>query len=151
MRQNVSKRLKATQMCVDDDEDAISKKPPLLIAQNTQRELGVAFSYLERNKSLAKFRCERTIYFQFGRCYGESSWKRNHLTAVKCIRTRDTIFLKPHNILCRTVLKNICREKNILERLRFTFTLNGRRGFVPRDQVFPLFSVYSLLLLHRNK
>ena len=34
-RQNVSKRLKARQMCVDDDdEDAISKRPPLLIAQD---------------------------------------------------------------------------------------------------------------------
>ena len=33
--QNVSKRLKARQMCVDD-ENAISKKPPLLIAQDTQ-------------------------------------------------------------------------------------------------------------------
>ena len=31
------------------------------------------------------------------------------------------------------------------------FTPNGRREFVPRDQVFPLFSVYSLLLLHKNK
>ena len=35
LRQNVSKRLKARQMCVDD-ENAISKKPPLLIAQDTQ-------------------------------------------------------------------------------------------------------------------
>ena len=35
--------------------------------------------------------------------------------------------------------------------LRFTFTPNGRREFVPRDQVFPLFSVYSLLLLHTKK
>ena len=40
-------------MCVDTN--AISKKPPLLIeqkpnnAQNTQRKLGVAFSYLKRN------------------------------------------------------------------------------------------------------
>ena len=42
-------------------------------------------------------------------------------------------------------------EGKILERLRFTFTPNGRREFVPRDQVFPLFSVYSLLLLHKNK
>ena len=25
------------------------------------------------------------------------------------------------------------------------------REFVPRDQVFPLFFVYSLLLLHKNK
>ena len=39
----------------------------------------------------------------------------------------------------------------VLERLRFTFTPNCRREFVPRDQVFPLFSVYSLLLLHKNK
>ena len=39
VRQNVSKHLKARQMCVDDDndnEDAISKKPPLLIAQDTK-------------------------------------------------------------------------------------------------------------------
>ena len=28
---------------------------------------------------------------------------------------------------------------------------NGRREFVPRDQVFPLFSVYTLLLLHKKK
>ena len=35
VRQNVSKRLKARQMCVDD-EYAISKKPPLLMAQDTQ-------------------------------------------------------------------------------------------------------------------
>ena len=43
MRQNVTKRLKARQKCVDD-ENAISKKLPL------QHKLGVAFSYLERNK-----------------------------------------------------------------------------------------------------
>ena len=39
----------------------------------------------------------------------------------------------------------------ITERLRFTFAPNGRREFLPRDQVFPLLSVYSLLLLHKNK
>ena len=39
----------------------------------------------------------------------------------------------------------------ILERLRFMFTPNGKREFVPRDQVFPLFFVYCLLLLHKNK
>ena len=38
-----------------------------------------------------------------------------------------------------------------LERLRFTFTPNGKREFVPRDQVFSLFFVYCLLLLHKNK
>ena len=32
----LSKRLKARQMCVDDDENAISKKPALLLAQDTQ-------------------------------------------------------------------------------------------------------------------
>ena len=42
-------------------------------------------------------------------------------------------------------------EGKILETLRFTFMQNGRREFVPRDQVFPLFSVNSLLLLHKNK
>ena len=42
-------------MCVDD-ENTISKKPPLLIAQDiknnaqkAQHKLGVAFSYRERN------------------------------------------------------------------------------------------------------
>ena len=35
VRQNVSKRLKARQMCVDD-ENAISKNLPLLIAQENQ-------------------------------------------------------------------------------------------------------------------
>ena len=28
---------------------------------------------------------------------------------------------------------------------------NGKREFVPRDQVFPLFFAYSLLLLRKNK
>ena len=58
MRQNVSKHFKVRQMCVDDNENAISKyKPPLKLhrtpnkAQNTQHKLGVAFSYLERNKN----------------------------------------------------------------------------------------------------
>ena len=40
---------------------------------------------------------------------------------------------------------------SLLERLRFAFTPNGRREFVTRDQVYVLFSVYSLLLLHKNK
>ena len=38
-----------------------------------------------------------------------------------------------------------------LERLRLAFTPNGRHEFVPRDQVFPLLSVYSLLLLHEKE
>ena len=39
----------------------------------------------------------------------------------------------------------------LIEKLRFTFTPNGKREFAPRDQVFPLFFVYRLLLLHKNK
>ena len=39
----------------------------------------------------------------------------------------------------------------VIERLRFSSTPNGRREFVPRDQVFPLFFVHSLLLLHKSK
>ena len=38
-----------------------------------------------------------------------------------------------------------------IERLRFTFTLNGKREFVPRDQVFPLIVVNCLLLQLKNK
>ena len=38
-----------------------------------------------------------------------------------------------------------------IERLRFTFMPNGKREFVPRDQVFPLIFVCCLLLLHKNK
>ena len=45
--------------------------------------------------------------------------------------------------------RDVRRSK--VEGLRFRFTPNGRREFVPRYQVFPLFSVYSLLLLHKNK
>ena len=43
------------------------------------------------------------------------------------------------------------RVSRIIERLRFMFTPNGKREFVPRDQVSPLIVVYCLVLLHRNK
>ena len=36
------------------------------------------------------------------------------------------------------------------ERLSITFTLNGKREFVPRDQVSSLLVVYCSLLLHLN-
>ena len=39
----------------------------------------------------------------------------------------------------------------LIERLRFTFTLNVKREFVPRDQVFPLIVVNCLLLQLKNK
>ena len=38
-----------------------------------------------------------------------------------------------------------------IREIKITFTPNGKREFVPRDQVFPLFFVYCLLLLHKNK
>ena len=36
------------------------------------------------------------------------------------------------------------------ERLSITFTLNGKREFVPRDQVSSLLVVYCSLFLHLN-
>ena len=54
---------------------------------------------------------------------------------------------------CWDDLVRVWREliECFIERLRFTFTPNGKREFVPRDRVFPLFFVYCLLLLHKNK
>ena len=40
---------------------------------------------------------------------------------------------------------------NTLEKLRFTVTPNGKREFVPRDQVFPLIVVNCLLLQLKNE
>ena len=39
---------------------------------------------------------------------------------------------------------------HLLERLRFRFTPNGKRKFVPREQVFPLIVVNCLLLQLKN-
>ena len=44
----------------------------------------------------------------------------------------------------------VSNEHKTKEELRFTFTPSGRREFVPRDQVFPLFSIYSLLPIHKK-
>ena len=66
------------------------------------------------------------------------------------------------NIYCMTLLPWISRLMYFwgtepktcdysIVRLRFTFTPNGKREFVPRDQVFPSIVVYCLLLLHKNK
>jgi len=50
---------------------------------------------------------------------------------------------------------NICYNAKvlilILERLRTTFTANGKREFVPLDEVFPSIVVYCLLLLLKTK
>ena len=44
------------------------------------------------------------------------------------------------------------REKDRkIERLRFTFTPNGIREFVPREQVYPLIVLNYLLLQLKNK
>ena len=52
--------------------------------------------------------------------------------------------------------EQVCQPCNqvgfaVIERLRFTFTLNGKREFVPRDQVFPLIVVNCLLLQLKNR
>ena len=46
---------------------------------------------------------------------------------------------------------NTIELRKIIERLRFTFTPNGKREFVPRDEVFSLFFVYCILFPHKNK
>ena len=52
---------------------------------------------------------------------------------------------------CIFEVLNQTYDYSIVKRLRFTFTPNGKREFVPRDQVFPLIVVYCLLLLLKNK
>ena len=43
------------------------------------------------------------------------------------------------------------RDKvKLLERLSITFTSNGKREFVPREQVSPIPIVYCSLFLHKN-
>ena len=45
---------------------------------------------------------------------------------------------------------DLCENGEAIERLRFTFTPNGKREFVPRHQVFPLIVVHCLLLQLKN-
>ena len=68
--------------------------------------------------------------------------------------------LKTHVVNLKRDAKDLSRDLQRLEvrgklgskeRLRFTFTPNGKREFVPRDQVFPLIVVYCLLVLQKNK
>ena len=56
------------------------------------------------------------------------------------------------------IASNICKKSektiskwSVREIKIHVFTPNGKREFVPRDQAFPLFFVYCLLLLHKNK
>ena len=41
-------------------------------------------------------------------------------------------------------------KKPLLERLSIALTSNGKREFVPRDQVFPFHVVFCSLFLHLN-
>ena len=49
-------------------------------------------------------------------------------------------------ILSSSAEKYLTRERKLLEILRFTFTPNSKREFVPRDQFFALLVVNCLLL-----
>ena len=61
------------------------------------------------------------------------------------------MFLLEKEELTNTQVGTLQGHPTRIERLSFTFTPNGKREFVPRDQVFPLFFVYCLLLLHKNR
>ena len=52
---------------------------------------------------------------------------------------------KKVKIIEKTEHVGITCADEIIERLRFTFAPNGRREFVPRDQVFPL--IFRLLFI----
>ena len=72
-----------------------------------------------------------------------------------CVILKEHFFHPPFVVSVAVLIINIHKSEamilEILERLRFTFMPNGKREFVPRDQVFPLTVVYRLLLLHKNK
>ena len=72
---------------------------------------------------------------------------KNNMAAIKNERLAKIWNLG--NVNCKLQF-TVCGLKVSTERLRFAFTPNGKRGFVPRDQVFPLFFVYCLMLLHKN-
>ena len=57
-----------------------------------------------------------------------------------------TILLPNVKLVVNFIRSLIC----IIERLSITFTSNGKREFVPRDQVSPLLVVYCSLLLRIN-
>ena len=55
-----------------------------------------------------------------------------------------------HGMVMKLQTLIICSVAS-LDTLRFTFTPNGKREFVPRDQVFPLIVANCLLLQLTNK
>ena len=81
-------------------------------------------------------------------------------TTPSCsITVKSLIVANALSLYCRLMvhlrgnfmLPSAQRARQKIGRLRFTFTPNRKREFVPRDQVFSLFFVYCLLLIHKNK
>ena len=64
-------------------------------------------------------------------------------------KKRDNTLCWDGRLLSEYLLSYVRRFLS-LERLRFTFTPNSKREFVPRDQVFPLIVVYCLLVLQKK-
>ena len=56
---------------------------------------------------------------------------------------------KKVKIIEKTEHVGITCADEIIERLRFTFSPNGRREFVPRDQVFP-FNPFTLYCFYKK-
>ena len=88
-------------------------------------------------------------YSTFPLCYPQ------HVSLPNCGRINGSLLSSSLNYrrdIFITILTEIvvAATYNIKE-IKITFTPNGKREFVPRDQVFPLFFVYCLLLLHKNK
>ena len=71
--------------------------------------------------------------------------------AVHCLGNTDQVAGIRESLVVFDKQSSSVKQKLLRERLRFAYTLSGRREFVPRVQVSPLFSVYSLLLLYKNK
>ena len=82
-----------------------------------------------------KTRCtEKTrIFTRQGIIYGHPPERQKFSWAIVC----------PFTVVDSSML--------IIERFRYTFRPNGKREFVPRDQVSPLIVLYCLLLLLKNK
>ena len=59
--------------------------------------------------------------------------------AVHCLGNTDQVAGIRESLVVFDKQSSSENTKLLRERLRFTYTLSGRREFVPRDQVFPLF------------
>ena len=78
-------------------------------------------------------------------------WKKFHIFVNKKVSMRgcDCLVLKCSQNIFEHLFHHLVVARltihSRLERLNITFTSNGRREFVPRDQVSPLLVVYCLL------